>query len=263
MSSYVYATDLCRTVLYKVDNCLSTSLEVQWIICKTGSVLNNAEHVFAKGNIVNVKLQRNVRFLQSPNEIKERLNVNVVPTHLTKQHNQEWIDSRRKAKVTGSTIYAAIGCDSLKKQKQHFDKVISGVEADEPSKEQQNAMRHGTKSEIHEIATLSRVIMPSLFPDMIFHEDGYYIYNDMVVSPDGSLRSADGIELAFEGKPRLAISSRRLFTIKSQLGTSHKLCLNKKQCLQNLEHCIYHGQQKVLLCLLFLRMMVSVERLKT
>ncbi|VDI58496.1 Hypothetical predicted protein [Mytilus galloprovincialis] len=117
MSSYVYVTVFCRTVLYKVDNCLSTLLEVQWIICKTGSVLNNAEHLFAEGNIVNVKLQRNVRFLQSSDEIKERLNLTFVPTHLTKQHSQEWIDSRRKAKVTGSTIYAAIGCDSLKNQK--------------------------------------------------------------------------------------------------------------------------------------------------
>jgi hypothetical protein len=28
-SSFVYAIDLCRTVIYKVDNCLSTFLEVQ------------------------------------------------------------------------------------------------------------------------------------------------------------------------------------------------------------------------------------------
>ena len=132
--------------------------------------------------------------------MRDYLNVTVVPPALTKQRSQEWIDARRNAKVTGSTIYTAIGCDSLKKQKQHFDKVFSGVEADEPSEAQHDAMLHGTQSEVHEIATLSSIVMPFLFPDMIFHEEGYYVHNGMVVSPDGSLMSSDGVEFAFEGK---------------------------------------------------------------
>jgi len=71
----------------------------------------------------------------NPKKKRDHLNVTVVPPALTKQRSQEWINARRNAKVTGSTIYTAIGCDSLKKQKQHFDKVFSGVK-------QMNQLRH-------------------------------------------------------------------------------------------------------------------------
>jgi hypothetical protein len=97
--------------------------------------LNNVEHLFAKGNIIDLKWQENVRLLKSPEEMRDYLNVTVVPPALTKQRSQEWIDARRNAKVTGSTIYTAIGCDSLKKQNNILTKYSAVLK-------QMNQVRH-------------------------------------------------------------------------------------------------------------------------
>ena len=106
-------------------------------------------------------------------------------------------------KVTGSTIYKALGCESLKKQKKHYDQVMKGIESPAPTTEQEKFMKHGTDSEVHEIATLCSIVMPVLFPNCVFREEGYYVRNNILVSSDRSLRLTEdsgSIEYAFEGK---------------------------------------------------------------
>ncbi|MEW8548780.1 MAG: hypothetical protein AB2693_35215, partial [Candidatus Thiodiazotropha sp.] len=38
--SFAYAIDLCQTLVYQIDNCISILLEVQWDICKFGAHIN-------------------------------------------------------------------------------------------------------------------------------------------------------------------------------------------------------------------------------
>lgn len=45
-----------------------------------------------------------------------------------KQRTERWLDLRKQALVTGSTLYAATELDGLKKQTEYFDKVICKVE---------------------------------------------------------------------------------------------------------------------------------------
>ena len=62
-------------------------------------------------------------------------------------------------------------------------------------------MDHGTECEVHHLATMCSIIMPFLYPDCIFFEEGSYVDKNVLVSPDGSLRLYDGTLLfAFEGK---------------------------------------------------------------
>lgn len=44
-----------------------------------------------------------------------------------KQKSNSWFSRRVLTKVTGSTIYKAVGCDGLGKQKDHFEKVVCGT----------------------------------------------------------------------------------------------------------------------------------------
>ena len=199
-TSYAYSIDLCRTNIYQIENCIAALLEVQWVICKAGACLNGVGHLFPRGKVVNIAEQENVKLLKSPEEMKANLGVETLHSGITKQRSTEWFKAREKVKVTGSTIYSAIGCDGLKRQQEHFDKVISGVESSDFTVEQQAAMKHGTDSEVHQIATLASVIVPFLFPDLVFHEEGFYEENGIIVSPDGSLRANDNIAFAFEGK---------------------------------------------------------------
>ena len=77
----------------------------------------------------------------------------------------------------------------FKKQKTHNAQVISGIGPPAPTLEQETAIKHGTDSEIRvEVASMCSVVMKVLFPDCVFHEEGYYVGDNMLVSPDGSLR---------------------------------------------------------------------------
>ena len=121
---------------------------------------------------------------------------------IIKQRTPQWIEERKTKKVTGSTIYQAIGCDGLKRQREHFDKVVSHIDPPSPSEIQQKAMRHGVESEIHQLATMSGIIMPFLYPELVFYEEGYYVQDNVLVSPDGSLQNTDKshTDYAFEDK---------------------------------------------------------------
>ncbi|KAH3771648.1 hypothetical protein DPMN_172974 [Dreissena polymorpha] len=53
--------------------------------------------------------------------------------------------SRKRVKVTGSSLFTAIGGDGLKRLKDHFDKAEK-----DPTLEQKKAMEHGVVNEINE-----------------------------------------------------------------------------------------------------------------
>ena len=98
--------------------------------------------------------------------------------------------------VTGSTIYQSLGLDGLKVQRDHFDKVVYGIQPIEKPPDVLTAMEHGTKNEINAVATLVGEILPVLYPDHMYTEESciQISFKDtpfMVISPDGSL----GIEL--------------------------------------------------------------------
>ena len=98
--------------------------------------------------------------------------------------------------VTGSTLYQSLGLDGLKVQRDHFDKVVYGIQPIDKPPDVLTAIEHGTKNEINAVATLVWEILPVLYPDHMYTEEGciQISFNDtpfMVISPDGSL----GIEL--------------------------------------------------------------------
>lgn len=198
-ASYMYAIDFCKTAIYQAENCIDTLLEVVMMICRVGASINKVGHLFFKKNPVVLEMQQNVHLLKSPDEMKSAIGVLELAPELTKQRSPEWYEARKAVKVTGSTIHTAIGCDTLKSQKAHFDRFVSGIEPIRPTKEQAHAMEHGTKCEVHEIATLSSIVLPFLFPDCVYREEGYYLNDRVLISPDGSLVS-DTNEFAFEGK---------------------------------------------------------------
>ena len=72
----------------------------------------------------------------------------------------------------GGPIYRAIGLDGCGKLKEHFDHVICGVPENKMSAETQKFMDHGTTNEINAIATVVSKVLPVLYPDLVFYEEG-------------------------------------------------------------------------------------------
>lgn len=117
-------------------------------------------------------------------------------TRYIKQRTDEWFGIRSKAKVTGSTANSALGLDTLKRQKEHFDNVVDG------KKKRERRMEFGTQHEIDAIATVVSKVIPFFYPRLSYFEEGCEVIsslNDdhfMVVSPDGSFREGEHHQLA-------------------------------------------------------------------
>ncbi|KAH3882766.1 hypothetical protein DPMN_006711 [Dreissena polymorpha] len=155
----------------------------------------NGEKIIV-GNKVN--LEREDRYV-SIEKYKTRVNDESNP-RLIAQRSHEWHAVRKEAKVTGSTLYGAIGCDGLAKQKEHFEKIICGIPEKEHSLEVKAAMKWGTDNEINAVSTIVGKILPVFEAGLKFYEEGCVRVNGdkgnvfIVVSPDGSLRKDDTFE---------------------------------------------------------------------
>ena len=142
-SKYAYGIDLLMTLLWKIDNIVDKALQVIRGMCKAGAHLNNAAHLFAENDTVILNSQENLRILKSPENLPEGIATS--DTSLIKRRSDKWFEERKKVKVTGSSVYRAVGCDGMKTQKEHFDQVINGALPAEPSEVQRLAMEQRVK----------------------------------------------------------------------------------------------------------------------
>ena len=88
------------------------------------SQIRSIAQYFPLGTCINLKLQGNCATLIPPDKIiigdDEVLN-----PEFTKQGSDEWLENRKKGVITGSTANAALGLDTVKKQKEHFKYYIT------------------------------------------------------------------------------------------------------------------------------------------
>ncbi|CAC5359050.1 unnamed protein product [Mytilus coruscus] len=134
-------------------------------ICCHLAHLNTTENLFIFGRNIAIDQQMNCNLLP---DNKDRSD----DTRKIKQRSEEWFSIRKQAKVTGSTLYKAIGLENLSSMRDHFDNVICNLKEAPKNQFTIAAMQHGTDNEINAMSTLVGKILPSLFPDMEFYEEG-------------------------------------------------------------------------------------------
>ena len=61
-------------------------------------------------------------------------------------------------------MYKALGFETLKAQKQHFEVFVKGKQAQQVSPQVQEMLDYGAGNEIHAVATLVGLILPALRP---------------------------------------------------------------------------------------------------
>ena len=176
-----------NALLYEIGNFLTKYLEVLDKICLHIAVLNQSDELYQTGQFVNLSSQPNCVELPESEETDN--------TRLIKQRTEKWHNIRKEALVSGSTIYQALGLDTLKRQREHFDKVVCDIPEPPKPDDVQKAMQYGTEHEKHAIATMVGKVLPVVAPDLIYVEEGcirieYQNKPFMVISPDGSLRSS-------------------------------------------------------------------------
>lgn len=188
-SKLLYVISALETFRFDIECCISGILE---LITKLGSVLSclsAATNLYFTGNQLFLYIQANYIHLTEPlhQDIEYRF---------IKQRTDAWFAIRKDAIVTGSTLNAAVGLDSFKKQLQHFDNIVYGKEKSEFSETVKQRMQHGVDNEINAVATLVSRFLPIYYPDLFFYEEGCYKVEmkeskKMIVSPDGSCRDAN------------------------------------------------------------------------
>lgn len=86
-------------------------------------------------------------------DLTTNLDISAETSDKVKQRSDRWKDLRQSSRVTGSTLFRAIGLDTLKAQQTHYDKVFRGVEVP-VSSNLQRLFDYGTAQEINAVGTL-------------------------------------------------------------------------------------------------------------
>lgn len=190
-TKYVYAISSIQALLHQIRSVAKKLLDINTSLLLIGSNVNNTLNLFSQSDKVDVYSQSNLYTLKDVEDLPESLCEDI---RFTKQRTSKWHEVRDKFKLTGSTIFAGLGLDTLKLQQRHYDKVVRKQDIPEIlTEEAKKRMAHGTESEIHAIATLTSKVMPFYHPGLVYVEEGaheVYIGDSpcLLISPDGSLR---------------------------------------------------------------------------
>ena len=81
-----------------------------------------------------------------------------------KQRSEQWFAIRQTTCVTGSTLYKAIGLDTLQHQKDHHYTYVCGRSMSVPGSDLTKRLQHGMENEVNIISTLVAKIIPVFLP---------------------------------------------------------------------------------------------------
>jgi hypothetical protein len=185
-SRLIHVISAIETARFDIDVCITGTLE---LISKLGCALSclcESTSLYITDKQSYLAMQANyVHLSESVNDDTDY--------RFIKQKTDAWFEVRKQAVVTGSTLNAAVGLESLKKQLEHFDMVAYGKEKPEFSEAVKVRLQHGVDNEPKAVATLVSKVLPMFYPDLIFYEEGCYKKDikenkSIVVSPDGSCR---------------------------------------------------------------------------
>ena len=163
---YVHAISSVIVFMHDIDIFLDKCVSIIDEILKCMCCINGSELVEGE--------QMSLQKCSSYVEIEDTESLHeTIATRQVKQRTEPWFKRRKLAKVTGSTMYKALGLDGLGKRKEHFDTVICGVPEKTVSQKTNQAMTHGTDNEPNATATFVGKVMPVLFPNMFCAEERY------------------------------------------------------------------------------------------
>ena len=139
-----------------------------------------------------------------------------------KQCSEDWFRVRKLARVTGSTLNAALGLDTLQKQKDHHHIFVRGRQPPPIPNDLQQKFDHRTKNEVNAIATLISTIIPAYLPACYaFYEvSPAFVGSEknetlLEVSADGLVQCLSGYETC----PNYQIHSKRKIVVEIKSPT--------------------------------------------
>ena len=184
----------------RCDSSLGRCLNLNNRIMELVSHIRKNDDCFVNQKPVYLNMQNNAYFLFSPDELSQNFDLDAPEnTDLIKQRTEKWFTIRKKAKITGSTLYNALGLSSLADLKQHHYQFVKKRSPPPFPPEVQKRLKYGKENEKNALATVISSLLPFLLPNCYaFVEVGpsfvtvYREENFLEVSPDGVLRCMGG-----------------------------------------------------------------------
>ena len=160
MSSLNQNTSECETVVRLL-------LEINLTCTKIMAILNSNHDVHIGSNVRHIILTEHANNFQllPPEVVNLFMDLdNEDNVQFIKQCSKKWFEVHSKSHVTGSTIYTALGLDTLTKQKEHHYVHVHGCKPPPMPPDLQKLFDHGTKNEVNAIATLMSTVVPAYLP---------------------------------------------------------------------------------------------------
>ena len=185
---------LCRIFQHttQLENCVNRTLNVIVDLCKIFAHMNGVSSLIPETRFVQLHKQPNF-FPFLPADFV------LLYLDLELEENTQFYSQRKKARVTGSTMFKALGFESLKAKKEYVYVFGKGRPPKDVNLELQKYFDFGIANEIHAVATLVGCIMPVLLPPCyIFLEcspafiHGVSRKNLIEVSVDGIVQCKNG-----------------------------------------------------------------------
>ena len=184
----------------RCDSHIGRALHLNMRILSTLAMLRENSDVFTKSKVVSLHLQNNAHFLFDAERNSQFFDLDLPENFdLIKQRSPQWHALRQKAKVTGSTMYKALGLESLVALKQHHYEFVKKRKPPDFSPEIKLRLQYGQENEKHAVATLLGGFLPAFRPSCYSYlEVGpvmltvYGEQNFIEVSADGVIRCVRG-----------------------------------------------------------------------
>ena len=111
----------------QLENCVNRTLNVIVDLCKILAHMNGAGSLIPETHFVQLHKEANFFPLLPAEFVTQYLDLDLEEnTQFCSQRSEMWHHLRKKARVTGSTMFNALGFESLKAEKEHVYVFVKG-----------------------------------------------------------------------------------------------------------------------------------------
>ena len=144
---------------------MNRTLNVIFDITKTIAYINGIDSLVPDSKFVHLHKQANYFPLLPSEYISNYIDLeDEANTQFCSQRSEIWHRLRSKARITGSSMFRALGFDTLKEEKEHCYVYYKGRPPKDFTPEVQRYIQFGCENEIHAISTLVDLATPALLP---------------------------------------------------------------------------------------------------
>ena len=200
--TYDYTLGFIYKNTNELENSCNRSLNLNLDLCKVLSQCQGTTNLIPSSRYVLLHKQSNFHYLLPSEYVQTQMDLNSGTNSMyVSQGSQLWKDMRKEAPVTGSSMYRALGLETLKAEKEHICVHVKGLRDQVFDDISKKRIEFGSENEVNGVATLVGILIPALLPSCHEYYEVGPIFIDgsdkkklIEVSSDGLIQCANGSE---------------------------------------------------------------------